>query len=88
MTPELAQVIEAGRALSDDEREIAALVLLHGDDPVDQEEIDAEWSETIERRLGDILSGKIVPVSGRETLAMARAKSAALRNDTRLARTS
>ena len=62
MTPELADVIEAGRALNDDEREIAALVLLHGDA---ENNVDAaeEWSETVSRLLAELLSGKFKPVS-------------------------
>lgn len=81
MTPELADVIEAGSALSDDDREIAALVLLHGDAETDVEVAD-EWNETVNRRLEEIISGKVELVSGRETLAKARAKSAAMRHDT------
>lgn len=81
MTPELADVIEAGRALNDDDREIAALVLLHGD-AKDEVEVEDEWNETVHRRLDELISGKVKPLSGRETLAKVRAKSAALRNDT------
>lgn len=84
MTPELAAYIEAGRALNEGEREIAGLVLLQGDD-VDEAAIEAEWSETVNRRLDELLSGKVKSVSGRETIAMLRARSAALRDGTRMA---
>lgn len=79
MTPELADVIEAGRALNDDELEIAALVLLHGD-AENNVDVAEEWSETVRRLLAELLSGKVKPVSLRESLAKARAKSAALRD--------
>ena len=80
MTPELADVIEAGRALNDDEREIAALVLLNGDTENDVH-VAEEWNETVNRRLDELLSGKVKPVSVRDSLARARAKSAALRDE-------
>ncbi len=80
MTPELADVIEAGRALNDDEREIAALVLLHGD-AENNVDVAEEWGEAVNRRLDELLSGKVKPVSFRESLATARAKSAALRDE-------
>ena len=79
MTPELADVIEAGRALNDDELEIAALVLLHGD-AENNVDVAEERSETVRRLHAELLSGKVKPVSLRESLAKARAKSAALRD--------
>lgn len=72
MTPKLADYIEAGKALDADEREIAALALQQVDE-AEQAEIDAAWDETIDRRLDELVSGKVKPVSGRETLAMGRA---------------
>jgi hypothetical protein len=72
MTPKLADYIEAGKALDPDEREIAALALQHVDE-TKQTEIDAAWDEAIDRRLDELMSGKVKPVSGRETLAMGRA---------------
>ena len=72
MTPRLADYIEAGKALDADEREIAALALQQVDE-TEQSEIDAAWDEVIDRRLDELLSGKVKPVSGRETLAMGRA---------------
>lgn len=78
MTPRLASYIEAGKALDADEREIAVLALQHVA-TAEQSKIDAAWDETIDRRLGELVTGKVAPVSGRETLAIARARSAALR---------
>ncbi|MCK3768649.1 addiction module protein [Microbacterium aerolatum] len=78
MTPKLADYIEAGKTLDADEREIAALALQHVDE-AEQAEIDAAWDEAIDRRLDELTSGKVKPVSGRETIAIARARSAARR---------
>ena len=78
MTRRLADYIEAGKALDADEREIAALALQQVDE-TEQAEIDAAWDEAIDRRLDELMSGKVKPVSGRETIAIARARSAARR---------
>lgn len=78
MTPRLADFIEAGRALDADEREIAAMALQQVD-AAEQAAVDAAWDEAIERRLEELTSGTVAPVSGRETLAIARARSAARR---------
>ena len=72
MTRKLADYIEAGKALDADEREIAAIALQQVDE-TDQVEVDAAWDEAIDRRLDELMSGKVEPVSGRETLAMGRA---------------
>ena len=79
MTPKLADYIEAGKTLDADEREIAALALQHVDE-AEQAGIDAAWDEEIDRRIDEIVSGKVQLVSGRETLAMARSMLAARRN--------
>ncbi len=78
MTPKLADYIEAGKALDADEREIAALALQQVDE-TEKAAIDAAWDEAIDRRLDELVSGKVKPVSGRETIAIARARSAARR---------
>lgn len=78
MTPGLADYIEAGKALDADEREIAALALQQVDE-AERVEVDAAWDEVIGRRLDELMNGKVKPVSGRETLAIARARSAARR---------
>ncbi|MFT4123434.1 MAG: addiction module protein [Microbacteriaceae bacterium] len=72
MTPELADYIEAGKSLDADDREIAALALQQVDEAA-QAETDAAWDEAIDRRLDELTSGKVTPVSGRETRAMGRA---------------
>jgi hypothetical protein len=41
-----------------------------------QAEVDAAWEETVLRRLEELMSGKVEPVSGRETRAIARARLA------------
>lgn len=79
MTSSLAKYIESGKALDADEREIAALALQHVDES-EQAEVDAAWDEEIDRRVDEILSGKVQLVSGRETHAMAKAMLAARRN--------
>lgn len=78
MTPKLAEYIEEGKALTADEREIAALALLHIDD-AEQAEVDAAWGEEIGRRVDEIASGKVELVDGEETLRMIRAELAARR---------
>lgn len=75
VTPKLTEYIEAGKALDADEREIAALALQQVD-ASEQVEVDAAWDETIDRRLDELTSGKVQPVSGRETIAIARARAA------------
>lgn len=48
-------------------------------DETEQAEIDAAWDETIDRRLAELISGAVTPVSGRETRAIALARLAARR---------
>lgn len=71
MTPKLAEYIAEGRSLSADEREIAALALQQISDD-DQAEIDAAWDEEIDRRIDDIMTGKVELVDGKETQRMVR----------------
>ncbi|MFT4011619.1 MAG: addiction module protein [Nocardioidaceae bacterium] len=78
MTPKLADYIAEGKSLSADEREIAALALQRIGD-AEQSEVDAAWDEEIDRRVDDILSGKVELVDGEETRRMARAMLAARR---------
>lgn len=78
MTSKLQDYIAEGRALDADEREIAALALQQVDE-TKQAEVDAAWEETVSRRLDELKSGKVEAVSGRETIAIARARSAARR---------
>lgn len=78
MTRKLAEVIAAGKALDADEREIAALVLQHAEDD-DQADVDAAWDEEIDRRVEEILTGKVELVDGDETRRIIRAELAARR---------
>ena len=78
MSQRLTDYIEAGKTLDQDEREIAALALLQVDES-EQAEVDTEWEQTVERRLDELISGEVEPVSGRETIAIARSRSAARR---------
>lgn len=71
MTPKLADYIAEGKSLSADEREIAALALQQIDD-AEQSEVDAAWDEEIDRRVDDILAGKVELVDGEETQRMVR----------------
>lgn len=84
MTSNLADYIEAGKTLDADDREIAALALQHVDES-EQAEVETAWDEAIDRRLADLMTGKVKSVSGRETIAIARARSAARSHDPHLA---
>lgn len=82
MTQELADYIEAGKALDVDERlEAARQLLLSVDhDPhVAQDRIDSEWDEVVDRRVGEILDGTARMVDGREGIAEIRRALAARR---------
>ena len=77
MAQELAEYIEAGYALKPDERlEAARMLLLSVDRDADtaQAEVDAEWDAVIARRVEELLSGEVEPVSGRESFARIRAR--------------
>lgn len=82
MTRELADYIEAGKALDADERlEAAHQLLLSVDHDADSEQadIDAAWDEVIDRRVDEIVSGRAELVDGREAHARVRAELAARR---------
>ena len=79
MTSKLTEYIESGKALDADQREIAALALQHVDE-LEQAEVDAAWGEEVDRRVDEVLSGRVQLVSGRETQAMAKAMLAARLN--------
>lgn len=68
MTQKLTDYIEAGKALDQDEREIAALALQYVDES-EQAEIDAAWTTEINRRADEIINGEAELVDGEETLA-------------------
>ncbi|MGB3910224.1 MAG: hypothetical protein WBL06_07110 [Pseudolysinimonas sp.] len=75
MTPRLTEYIEAGKTLDADEREIAALALQRMGES-EQADIVAAWDEAIDRRHDELTSGTVQPVSGRQTIALARARAA------------
>jgi len=66
-------VIEAGRALDDDERELAA-VSLQRTHNASQPEIDAAWRDEISRRLGELDHSKVDLVDAAEHALNLRAK--------------
>lgn len=78
MTPKLADYIAEGRNLSADEREIAAFALLQMSE-TEQAAVEAAWGEEINRRVDDIMSGKVELIDGDESLRMIRAELAARR---------
>jgi hypothetical protein len=82
MTPKLSEYIEAGYALTPDERLEAARVLrLSVDQDTDREqaEIDATWDDVIDQRVAEVIRGDAKPVDGREAMARVRADLAARR---------
>lgn len=82
MTPNLADYIEAGKALDAGDRlEAAHQLLLSVDRDADtgQSDIDAAWDEAVDRRVEEVVSGKATLVDGREAHAQVRAEVAALR---------
>jgi len=82
MTPKLSEYIEAGYALTPDERLEAARVLrLSVDQDTDREqaEIDATWDDVIDQRVAEVIRGDAKLVDGREAMARVRADLAARR---------
>lgn len=82
MTPRFAEYIEAGYALTPDERLEAARMLrlsVDQDSDSEQADIDVAWDEVIDRRVADIVSGQAKLVDGRDGLAQIRAELAARR---------
>jgi hypothetical protein len=82
MTPRLADYIEAGYALTPDERvEAARMLLLSVEQDTDDEQadIEAEWDDTIGRRLAEVMNGTAKLVDGPESIARIRAELAARR---------
>lgn len=78
MSPKLAEYIAEGMSLSADEREIAALSLLHAID-AEQSDVDAAWETEIDRRVQEIHSGTVELVDGEETRQIARTRLATFR---------
>lgn len=82
MTSRLAEFIEAGYALSPDERlEAARMLSLSVDRETneDQADIDAAWDDVIDSRVEEIVSGRAKTVDGYAGLVRIRAELAARR---------
>lgn len=77
MIPRLAAYIEAGYALSPDERlEAARMLRLSVDQDADSDltEVDASWHDEIGSRVDDILAGNVELVDADETYWMLSAE--------------
>ena len=82
MTPGLAEYIEAGYALTPDERLEAARMLqlsVEQETNEDQADVDAAWDAAIDRRVQEIVDGTAVLVDGPTSHARVRAELAARR---------
>lgn len=82
MTAKFADYVEAGYALTPDERLEAARMLrlsVEQDTDDDRAEIDAAWDDVIVRRAAEVVDGKAGLVDGHESLAGVRADLAARR---------
>ncbi len=74
MTDIAATILGLGKELDLDERAVVAhklLATLH-DESDSRVPVDTAWSDESRRRINDIESGRIEPVSHAETVAMAR----------------
>lgn len=82
MTPKLSEYVEAGYALTPDERvEAARMLLLSVDQDTngEQAEIEAAWDDVIDRRVAEIVRGEAKLVDGPAAMAQLRADLAARR---------
>ncbi|WP_022882966.1 addiction module protein [Gryllotalpicola ginsengisoli] len=82
MKQTLAEYLEAGYALTPEERLEAARMLrqsVEQETDAGQAEIDAAWDEEISKRVAEVLDGSANLVDGPETLAQVRAELAARR---------
>lgn len=82
MTPKLSEYVEAGYALSPDERlEAVRMLRLSVDQDTDsgQAEVEAAWDDVIERRVGEAVRGNATLMEGREAMAQICADLAARR---------
>ncbi|HET7682081.1 MAG TPA: addiction module protein [Marmoricola sp.] len=69
MTMGASEFYEAGLALPPSVRKDVALRLLESIEVADQESVDEAWTEEIESRVDDIISGKVKTVPHEEVLA-------------------
>lgn len=82
MTPNLAEYVQAGYALTPEERlEAARMLRLSADQDTndDQADIDAAWDDVIGQRVADVVNGTATLMDGPDTIAQIRAELAARR---------
>lgn len=82
MAQKLAEYVEAGYALTPDERLEAARMLrlsVDQDTNSDQADTDAAWDEVIDRRVSEVANGTASLIDGRTGLDQIRAELAARR---------
>jgi len=68
------QILRAAMELPPDSRAMLAGHLLESLDQPEQMEIDAAWSEEIERRIRDVDEGRVKLIPGEEVLAELRSR--------------
>jgi putative addiction module component (TIGR02574 family) len=68
------EILRAALELSPNARAMLAGQLLESLDDPEQTEIDAAWSEEIERRIRDVDEGKVKLIPGEEVLAELRSR--------------
>lgn len=81
MTPNLADYVEAGYALTPDERLEAARMLrlsVDQDAETSRGQVEAEWDAVIQRRVADLVGGRVQPVDGEESFSRILARLDAL----------
>lgn len=77
MVANLEAYIEAGLALSADERAVAAhrlLESLHDEQPADEADVNAAWNEEIDRRVDDVLRERVQLLDVEESRRRIRAE--------------
>jgi putative addiction module component (TIGR02574 family) len=70
----LSEILRAALELPPDARATLAGLLLESLDDTEQTEVDAAWSEEIERRIRDIDEGRVELIPGEEVLAELRSR--------------
>jgi len=74
LSSSFAQILRAAMELPPDSRAMLAGHLLESLDQPEQMEIDAAWSEEIERRIRDVDEGRVKLIPGEEVLAELRSR--------------
>ena len=68
MTQEAVELLKKALALSPEERADLAASLMDSLDPVEEAAVEAAWNEEIGRRINDLDSGRVQPISQEEFL--------------------